>query len=727
MVLIVFSIYARYTSDGYTQTHNCILNTTSLPPSPVQRQPKVDIDSDSSSDEYPDLSASFEQILHERRPDLQRKMNVQQNAATPSKSAAMAEPQHHLHIHQQHHDADDDADTSSMNRLFVHCDLNAPGDAGEMTARSMLDDADEPSMFERLSPCKRIGLLRPSTVLEDSSGEEEEEQEAQEAEEGATNNSTLSAEVSVDVHDTDETSFGTAATTASAAAAAAAVHETSFETARTSSAQKRSAVLKRMSSAAYATRDSLAAAADDDSLDEDSLNQPQQPLPPVSDAPHAFDDTLEVVEYDHNAPSYVLKPVLRTISAVPLKSDATPKRRQPTASDGDDDVIVVESDSSPETSFHTARSRPATVKKERSLFPQTRSFYADDSAGELPGCEVITLDSDSECDEDESADVAADAEPIETHHSDVYEAESHRNTSGTSSIGPSVSQADVRDHAADIDAALDESLALHANIPDEFNDTIERMDYLMELGRRIQQKQQQQSASKVLPPSSSAASVASPIARNSPRLATSVPNSSSKQTPSASDPSRPAATFAASPAVATTATSSSTSAATGAASKKLFRTPVTKNSPILKPKPTVNSPAPKFHPPITPIGGVFKKPTVAASASGGAMKKTTPAHSRIPKAKSATKYDYVVSPIGAYIGRIAPNPMQQNVVVERDFLDSTYCRNASKELDFTLPAANAENEPPARCPLPKKAYKQAERAQVSWHFGCSEEGGWKFD
>lgn len=207
-------------------------------------------------------------------------------------------------------------------------------------------------------------------------------------------------------------------------------------------------------------------------------------------------------------------------------------------------------------------------------------------------------------------------------------------------------------------------------MPDRFNDTIERMDYMIEHGRRIAEAQR--SAKKTPAPS--------PLLQSH--------NTNYSCSPSAlQEPVY--SSFATKP----------------LAKQHLFGTPVASNSPILKAKST-NSPA--------KTKNTFKKPMPIKFLTPGIMRKPSPmGASRIPKPVSAGKvnhYDYVKSPIGAYISKTAPNPMQLNINPERDFLDSTYCAGASKALDFTLPTGS-EAEPTRR--YPKTVYIAAPKDKVS--------------
>lgn len=212
-------------------------------------------------------------------------------------------------------------------------------------------------------------------------------------------------------------------------------------------------------------------------------------------------------------------------------------------------------------------------------------------------------------------------------------------------------------------------------IPDQFNDTIERMEYMMEHGRRLVDAKH--GAIKKTPaPSSSLPRT--PL--HSPNVGRLNANRSPCHTPS---------------------TEVTSQKVHSTSKQKLFGTPVAPDSPILKAKST-NSPA-------THSNNKFKLPMPISLPK----KTTTPlTGSGIPRPVSAKKkplYDYVKSPIGAYINQRPPNPTRQNILPVRDFLDSTYCAGATKGLDFTLPTAH-EDQPKLR--YARKIYIQASDEKV---------------
>lgn len=214
-------------------------------------------------------------------------------------------------------------------------------------------------------------------------------------------------------------------------------------------------------------------------------------------------------------------------------------------------------------------------------------------------------------------------------------------------------------------------------MPDRFNDTIERMDFMIEHGRRIAANQK--SAKKTASPS--------PLAQTPKEQKLSVLKARCLQSVSTSksSPKQP-----------------------------LFGTPLASDSPILKEKST-NSPATSSSKPT------FKKPMpIKTNLTPGLQRKHTPnSASRIPKPISATKltnFDHVRSPIGAYISKTAPNPVRQNLNPTREFLDSTYCAGASKGLDYTLPVFVGAPPHSPKSRYPQTIYIQAKCDKVTFHF-----------
>lgn len=602
-----------------------------------------------------------------------------------------------------------------------------------------LCDVSEPSMFERLSPAKRVGLLRPSTVMEDS------------CEDQTVGGSSAS------------TSATTSANTSAAGAAAGLVgnHNNATAQSETGAEDVSSFAEYSMDSLAYSggaaapsiRSNELGGRSSHSQMDEDSLN-----VPSVPSVNRPFDDTLEVVEYDRTAPKYLLKPVPKTPQpTTPKRAERKLAQSNSPSSATECEVIVLDSDSSPETTFHTARTN---VKLEEQSF---RSVGEKNAEKPADISEVISLVSSSDSDEEEDDEdnivedsgwnvAGALSRPLSSVHpeaehemagGDAPEATEDTNlhTNCNDSEPPATASmmgrysTNPRRESRAAANELDDSLALAtATMPDDFNDTIERMDYMMDLGRRIQEKQQQRSASKL---ATAAATpnvyLTTPVSQQSPvRTATSVPIGSStlsvggvQATSGSSSGHKPVGhrhvatpqlqlqPARNSPRFGDTATTPAKAAAPTIA-KKLFRTPMANNnSPVLKAKPgassTNNSPMPS--------AAVFKKPNALPSTVPRKPPTSVASSSRIPKPKSASKahpstaFDYVRSPIGAYIGQRAPNPLVQNCNVDRDILESTFCTSAPQELDFTLPAANAENVAP-KSRLTKKAYVQAESKQV---------------
>lgn len=303
------------------------------------------VDLDSSSDTSFDLSASFEQEIRSRRAN-----------TNPAKQST-----HNMAASNSRVDNVPDAD-STINRMFTGLDLEAVNN--KSTEESLLMDVPEPSLFERLSPCKRVGLTRPSTVAEES---------------------LLSV----------SRSFRTVALASEMAG------ETSFGTAN--SAKEYSGNF---------TRDSLfpwSLSSNSDRFDQDSLNidksEEKQYVGDCVANDCTADDTLEDVEYDHNDSKYVLKPIRkleRLESAITV--DSSPENV----------IQLNDDDSDPESSYQTAWTHARTeTEASSSQIDRSEQQHRDNSSLEsarnrsrsvadgINDSNVISLlDSDSDVDND---------------------------------------------------------------------------------------------------------------------------------------------------------------------------------------------------------------------------------------------------------------------------------------------------------------------------------------
>lgn len=131
---------------------------------------------------------------------------------------------------------------------------------------------------------------------------------------------------------------------------------------------------------------------------------------------------------------------------------------------------------------------------------------------------------------------------------------------------------------------------------------------------------------------------------------------------------------------------------------------------ILKPRNT-NSPA--------STGKLFKKPDAMLITPGVFKKPPISGGSRIPRPKAASvprkqKFNHIVSPVGMYINKMAPSPMQTtNKPEKRDFFDTTISCQAAKELNFSVVSDSSMTVSNFAAKMPKKAYISASKRYVS--------------
>ncbi|KAJ6646458.1 hypothetical protein Bhyg_01669 [Pseudolycoriella hygida] len=216
-----------------------------------------------------------------------------------------------------------------------------------------------------------------------------------------------------------------------------------------------------------------------------------------------------------------------------------------------------------------------------------------------------------------------------------------------------------------------------------FNDSLERIEYMMNKGRELQEKSNTKSDEPLVAP------------HNTPN--------SKKLTSSAQKHTLATA-------------SSKTPIAKAKLAAKLTKKPVlpspqaiTPGTRILKPfnRPPVQStksqPAerkftsPRASPGISPA---FKKPNFPTGSG-----------SRIPSATKNKNFDHIVSPIGAYINNIAPPPLLANVKPTSEFFDSSYCTKMSRELDNSVASNSGVKSKPVPS-LPIKFFTSSEQQRV---------------
>lgn len=226
--------------------------------------------------------------------------------------------------------------------------------------------------------------------------------------------------------------------------------------------------------------------------------------------------------------------------------------------------------------------------------------------------------------------------------------------------------------------------------PKYFDDSLERIEYMMRKGRELQQK----SNSKAATEKSSASATNSPASQYKMPTPKTLGSSSQK---------RPI-----------TATASKTSAVKAKlftnSAKKPPPQAITPASRILQPfNRVVQSKAPMERKFVSPraspiVSPAFKKPNQTSN-----QKKEPPA-SRIPTSKHK-HFEHIVSPIGAYIKNIAAPPLLANVKPTTDFFDSSYCNKMSKNLDYSV-MSDASMSQPVTSSLPVKFFTSSEQQRV---------------
>lgn len=225
-----------------------------------------------------------------------------------------------------------------------------------------------------------------------------------------------------------------------------------------------------------------------------------------------------------------------------------------------------------------------------------------------------------------------------------------------------------------------------------FNDSLERFDYMMRKGLELQQK----TSDKPL----AARVVNSPVSQYKAPTPKALTNSSQKRMlPGPKTPVPKAKPFV------------------NSAKKLTQPSPlaVTPSTRILKP---FNRPqsaktqlserklaSPRQSPTVSPS---FKKP-INFPTSG--TKKEQPIQSRIPTSKH---FNHIVSPIGAYIKNIAAPPLLANVKPTSDFFDSSYCNNMARELDQSVMSDAGATGKPAKLisSLPVKFFTASQQQRV---------------
>lgn len=340
--------------------------------------------------------------------------------------------------------------------------------------RRLLEEFGEHELGEiinvpaQMSPMKMVGLMRPSTIFEEATRY------------NVSGTSSLAS----------SQSFKTANEKA----------ETSFAT-----ATEQNCDLRQSTGSNEFTRDSLCpmTSVENEDIDHDSLND-SVILINDDDAVNTeitLNETLEVVEYvqDENS-KYILKPA--------RKSDVNNQNEDISSPILDKSIEVIEIDSSPDSSYITAltniKTRNSSLfgiaelysnKKKKSIFDDeswatqsaNKSLVSEDSdpiGVDHPGSVTTSATNDSvtSC-SPEKGRMANTLDDISSLANDTLD-------SGTSENPKYVSVENDYLTRQSYESGNDyEEKNNISNVPDVFNDTLERMEYMMEQGRRILEKE----------------------------------------------------------------------------------------------------------------------------------------------------------------------------------------------------------------------------------------------
>ena len=466
-----------------------------------------------------------------------------------------------------------DPEYSAINRLMANCDIDNTGEAIEL--------------MENLSPCKMVGLMRPSTICEE------------------TNTSSKM--------DDDSIEGGSIAVETDA----------SFFTTN---------VQNKTASSVYSI--------DDDSLDEQCVNR-------IKNEHNPADDTLEEVECVLN------KDGLKYV----------PKGKNPPIIEIDEVILI---DSSPENSFTTAKNGGQTLSAETT----TASYVT--AKNDNPSVES-TFYSFATAKADANDDLLDDSKTVESVDRNPTPTNPEITTTETTSA-PTVIENDrfvpnMKDiHDLSHESVEPEPLNDTDDMP-EFNNTLDRIEYMMEQGQKMMAASRQP--------------FSSPAVRN-----------------------------ISSPAVTKTPTS------------------ILKKKPNVTPTPTP-SPAKRGF-------GVFKRPDLLRSSPSTSGKKQQPMNfgssnsaSKIPKFKlpttnqrltpssvSRSQFRHIESPIAAYIKNTPEVPFMKAVKPLKNFFDSSYCNNMSRDSEQVGRPSIVQTSEPVISSLPRKAFTAASYKQVRQAMGA---------
>lgn len=121
---------------------------------------------------------------------------------------------------------------------------------------------------------------------------------------------------------------------------------------------------------------------------------------------------------------------------------------------------------------------------------------------------------------------------------------------------------------------------------------------------------------------------------------------------------------------------------------------------------------------ITP--GVIRKPPIYNKSDSKIPRPkhglNTQQNRKMPTTHYGGKFNHIISPVGMYIKKIAPSPLQTDFkpMNQRDFFDTTISNQAAKELNFSVASNDSLVVPDSIMRVPKKAYISAPKRYVSF-------------
>lgn len=339
----------------------------------------------------------------------------------------------------------------------------------------------------------------------------------------------------------------------------------------------------------------------------------------------------------------------------------------------DDEIIVL--DSSPETSFVTLR----TTERFKSEFESTdNTFYTAKS--NFNNISILSIDSDSS---DDQSTAPANEQSINQSNAKSTENKSDdEKITGKPSISqiPDVSAVDSLELSSSTHRDMSSVSSMNYDEMPNFNDTLERVDYMMAQGMKMINEKKQQCGSSATSASGASATTASTLI-SAPKLAAAV---QAKKTP--------------------------------ISQTKLKPKVLTPNSGPLKKNVAKH---------LTPNqGDLFKRPdqrtvrspyalkTASASKAGPQSRIPT----KLPNSLQKPQFRHIASPIAAYIKNTPEVPLLKTIKPVRNLLVEDFNRVCKPSaLDESTQSVESY---PTKSALPRKMYISAPQRKVNIHFCC---------